>query len=100
MVREKKEKTEGVSGWYPRSIAAPKALTEEETKRVDEQFDRLIKGNYKRLSAEIPGKMMLALGKMALEKGVPFTGRISGEARNRLARRLNPEVNYSLCQRE
>jgi len=78
MVREKKEKTEGVSGWYPRSIAAPKALTEEETKRVDEQFDRLIKGNYKRLSAEIPGKMMLALGKMALEKGVPFTDFIEG----------------------
>ncbi len=78
MVREKKEKTEGVSGWYPRSIAAPKTLTEEEARRVDEQFDRLIKGNYKRLSAEIPGKMMLALGKMALEKGVPFTDFIEG----------------------
>ena len=73
-----KNKAESISGWYPKSIAAPRELTEEEAKRVDEQFDRLIKGNYKRLSAEIPGKMMLALGKMALEKGVPFTDFIEG----------------------
>jgi len=78
MVREKKGKTEGISGWYPKSIAAPGGLTEEEAKKVDEWFDRLIKGNYKRLSAEIPGKMMLALGKMALEKGVPFSDFIEG----------------------
>ena len=78
MVREKKEKTEGISGWYPKSIATPRELTEDEARKVDEQFDRLIKGNYKRLSAEIPGKMMLALGKMALEKGIPFTDFIEG----------------------
>lgn len=78
MAKEKKEKAEGISGWYPTSIAAPRTLTEEETKKEDEWFDRLIKGNYKRLSAEIPGKMMLALGKMALEKGVPFTDFIEG----------------------
>ena len=68
-----KKKAEIISGWYPKSIAAPRQLTEDETKRVNEWFDRLIKGNYKRLSAEIPGKMMLALGKMAKEKGMPFT---------------------------
>ena len=82
MVREKREKTEGVSGWYPRSIAAPKELTEDEARKVCERFDRLIKGNYKRLPAEIPGKMMLALGKMALEKGMSFSDfieRILGE---------------------
>ena len=67
-----KKKTEAVSGWYSKSTAQRK-LTEDEAKRVDEWFDRLIKGNYKRLPAEIPGKMMLALGKIALEKGVPFT---------------------------
>ncbi len=78
MVREKKEKTEGISGWYPKSIAAPRELTQDEAKKVDEWFDRLIMGNYKRLPAEIPGKMMLALGKMALEKGVPFTDFIEG----------------------
>ena len=78
MVRGKKEKTEGISGWYPKSIAAPRELTEDEARKVDEQFDRLIKGNYKRLSAEIPGKIMLALGKIALEKGVPFSDFIEG----------------------
>ena len=78
MVREKKEKTEGISGWYPKSIAAPRELTQDEAKKVDEWFDRLIMGNYKRLPAEIPGKMMLALGKMALEKGAPFTDFIEG----------------------
>jgi len=82
MIREKKEKTEAISGWYPKSIAAPRELTEEEARKVDERFDRLIKGNYKRLPAEIPGKMMLALGKMALEKGMSFSDfieRILGE---------------------
>ncbi len=78
MAREKKGKAEGISGWYPTSVAAPRELTEDEAKRVDEWFDRLIKGNYKRLSAEIPGKMMLALGKMAQKKGVPFTDFIEG----------------------
>jgi hypothetical protein len=68
-----KKKAEAISGWYPKSIGAPRELTEEEAKKEDEWFNRLIKGNYKRLSAEIPGKMMLALGKMALEKGTPFT---------------------------
>jgi len=79
-----RKKAEGISGWYPKSIAAPRALTEGEAKRVDEQFDRLIKGNYKRLSAEIPGKMMLALGKIALEKGMPFTDLIEGILREYL----------------
>lgn len=78
MAREKKEKTEEISGWYPQSIASRRGLTEDEAKKVDEHFDRLIKGNYKRLPAEIPGKMMLALGKMALETDVPFTDFIEG----------------------
>ena len=73
-----KKKSEAVSGWYPKSTAAGKTLAEDEAKRVDEWFDRLIKGNYKRLSSEIPGKMMLALGKMAQEKDVPFTDLIEG----------------------
>ena len=71
MAKEKKAET--ISGWYPKSIAAPRELTAEEKKREDEWFDRLIKGNYKRIPAEIPGKMMLALGKIAQKKGVPFT---------------------------
>ena len=78
MVREKKAKTEGISGWYSTSAAGPKALTEEEAKKEEEWFDRLIKGNYKRIPAEIPGKMMLALGKMAQEKDAPFTDLIEG----------------------
>jgi len=73
-----KKKSEEVSGWYPRSIATPRELTEDEAKKVDEWFDRLIKGNYKRISAEIPGKMMLALGKMAKERDVSFTDFIEG----------------------
>ena len=73
-----KKKAEAISGWYPKSIGAPRELTEEEAKKEDEWFDRLIKGNYKRLSAEIPGKMMLALGKMAIEKGMTFTDFVEG----------------------
>jgi hypothetical protein len=72
------KKVESLSGLYFRTIGAPQKLTEEEAKRVDEWYDRLIKGNYKRLSAEIPGKMMLALGKMAKEKDIPFSDLIEG----------------------
>jgi len=73
-----KNKAERVSGWYPKSIAASKTLTKEEAEKLDGWFDRLITGNYKRISAEIPGKMMLALGRIAQEKGVPFTDFIEG----------------------
>ena len=73
-----KKKAETVSGWYPKSITAPRKLTEDETSKIDEWFDRLIEGNYKRLPAEIPGKMMLALGKIAREKNVSFTDLIEG----------------------
>ena len=59
-------------------------MTEEEAKKVDEWFDRLIKGNYKRVTAEIPGKMMLALEKMAKEKSPPFTDFIEGILRGYL----------------
>jgi len=72
------KKVESLSGLYFKSIGAPQKLTDEQAKRVDEWFDRLIKGNYKRISAEIPGKMLLALGKMAKEKGIPFTDFIEG----------------------
>ncbi len=68
-----KKKAEAVSGWYSKSTTSPKKLTEDEAKKVDKWFDRLIEGNYKRLPAEIPGKMMLALGKIASEKNVSFT---------------------------
>lgn len=69
-----RKKAEAVSGWYPRSIAAPtRTLSAEEAQRVDEWFDRLITGNYKRIPAEIPGKMMLELGRMAQEKKMAFT---------------------------
>jgi len=78
-----KKKTEAVSGWYPKSTAQRK-MTVDEAKRVDEWFDRLINGNYKRISAEIPGKMILALGKIALEKGTPFTELIEGILREYL----------------
>jgi hypothetical protein len=72
------EKKETLSGLYYKTIGAPRALTEEEANKIDEWHDRLIKGNYKRIPAEIPGKMMLALGKMAKEKGIPFTDFIEG----------------------
>ncbi|MFC1995501.1 hypothetical protein ACFLVM_01305 [Chloroflexota bacterium] len=72
-----KKKTGAISGWYSKSTTSNK-LTDDEAKRVDEWFDRLIDGNYKRLPVEIPGKMMLTLGKMAKEKDIPFTDFVEG----------------------
>ena len=79
-----KKKSEAVSGWYSKSTTSSKKLTEDEAKNIDEWFDRLIEGNYKRLPAEIPGKMMLALGKIAREKNTSFTDLIEEILRNYL----------------
>lgn len=66
-----------VSGWY-----AQKEQTAEERaaqRRAAEKWYEKRKGlNYRTVPVEIPGKMMLALGKIALGKGVSFSEFVEG----------------------
>ncbi|MGA2955917.1 MAG: hypothetical protein ABSF48_09350 [Thermodesulfobacteriota bacterium] len=71
MARKGKEKE--VSGWYACKEQTPeeKAAQMQATERWYEKRQRL---NYRTVPLEIPGKMMLALGRMALDQGVSFSG--------------------------
>lgn len=70
MARKGKEKE--VSGWYAHKEQTPeeKAAQMRATERWYEKRQRL---NYRTVPLEIPGKMMLALGRMALDQGVSFS---------------------------
>ncbi len=72
---ERNEKTKGtkeVSGWYAREELSP---AEKEAKRqaLEKWYEKKHRLNYRSAPLEIPGKMMLALGKMAMEQGVSFS---------------------------
>ncbi len=60
-----------VSGWYskPKLSEAERA---EKIRQVDEWYRKRIDLNYRQIVLEVPGKMLLALGQMAQDKGIPF----------------------------
>ncbi len=68
----KMKKAKEVSGWYAQQELSP---AEEETKRqaLEKWYEKKHRLNYRSVPLEIPGKMMLALGKMAMEQGVSFS---------------------------
>ena len=70
MNRKGKEKE--VPGWYAHKeqTAEEKAAQRQAVERWYEKKHRL---NYRTVPLEIPGKMLLALGKMALDEGVSFS---------------------------
>ena len=60
-------KKKEVSGWYAKS-----ELTAAERSKTDEWFKKMIDLNYRTLPVEIPGKMLLELGKLAKQKNMAF----------------------------
>ena len=74
---EGKRQEREVSGWYSREEETP----EERAARmqaVEEWYEKKTRLNYRTVPLEIPGKMMMALGKMALDQGVSFSEFIEG----------------------
>ena len=67
-----RKKREDISGWYvkekidPREHAARMA-------DIDEWYKKRHTLNYRTVPIEIPGKMLAAIGKMALEEKIPFS---------------------------
>ncbi|MCJ7495544.1 MAG: hypothetical protein MUP68_15100 [Deltaproteobacteria bacterium] len=74
---ERKMKEKEISGWY-----AQKELTPEEKaaqmQAIEAWYEKRHRQNYRTVPLEIPGKMMLALGKMAMDRGVNFSEFIEG----------------------
>lgn len=64
-------KEKEISGWY-----SQKELTPEEKaaqmRAVEKWYEKKHRLNYRTVPLEVPGKMLLALGKMALKRGIPF----------------------------
>ena len=74
---ERKIKEKEISGWYAKKEQRPEeiAVQMRKTARWYEEKHLL---NYRTVPLEIPGKMMLALGRMALDQGVSFSEFIEG----------------------
>jgi hypothetical protein len=66
-----------ISGWYVQKDLTPdeKAAQMRSVERWYEKRSRL---NYRTVPVEIPGKMMLALGRIAMDQGVSFSEFIEG----------------------
>jgi hypothetical protein len=74
---ERKTIKKEISGWYVQKELTPgeKAAQMQAVERWYEKRSRL---NYRTVPLEIPGKMMLALGRIAMDQGVCFSEFIEG----------------------
>lgn len=74
---EKRKKRGDVSGWYVKEKLTP----EENAARIADisnWYEKQHTMNYRTVPLEIPGKMLAALGKMALDQNIQFSVFIEG----------------------
>jgi len=69
---EHKGKEKEVSGWYARKEQTPEESATQ-MRATEQWYEERHRLNYRTVPLEIPGKMMLALGKLALDQGVSFS---------------------------
>jgi len=72
MVSEKKKKREDISGWYSKERLSPQQHAARMA-HIDAWYEKRDTLNYRTVPLEIPGKMLAALGKVALEEKVQFS---------------------------
>ena len=72
-----KKKTKDVSGWYPKAKLSPKEQAVRAAE-IDSWYEKRHTMNYRTVPLEIPGKMLAALGKLAMEQKVEFSEFIEG----------------------
>jgi len=87
---ERRMKGEEISGWYTQKELTPEEWTAQ-MKSVECWYEKKHRLNYRSVPLEIPGKMMLALGKMAIDRGVEFSEFIEGILEDYLHRK---KVNW------
>lgn len=68
MVTKKKDE---VSGWYVKEKLSPEEKAEKMAE-INAWYEKRINLNYRSVPVEIPGKLLVALGRKAQEKGVSF----------------------------
>jgi hypothetical protein len=74
---EKRKKRGDVSGWYVKEKLTP----EENAARIADisnWYEKQHTMNYRTVPLEIPGKMLAALGKMALDRNIQLSEFIEG----------------------
>jgi hypothetical protein len=69
---ERRGKDKEISGWYVQENLTPEEKAAR-VKAVGDWYEKKHRLNYRTVPLEIPGKMMLALGKLSLEKGMNFS---------------------------
>jgi hypothetical protein len=69
---ERKGKDKEISGWYVQEKLTPEEKAAQ-MRAIGDWYEKKHRLNYRTVPLEIPGKMMLALGKLALEKGMNFS---------------------------
>lgn len=72
MASEKKKRREDISGWYVKEKQAPQHHAARMA-HIDRWHEKAHTLNYRTVPLEIPGKMLAALGKLALEEKVQFS---------------------------
>jgi len=71
----KKEKE--ISGWYEHKTLTPQELITQK-QEIENWYEKRHRLNYRTVPLEIPGPMLLALGKKALENKRPFADFLEG----------------------
>jgi hypothetical protein len=69
---ERVKKSTEISGWYSKEKLNP----EEQAARmaeINKWYDKQHKMNYRTVPLEIPGKMLAALGKLAMDRQIQFS---------------------------
>jgi hypothetical protein len=69
---ERKGKDKEISGWYVQEKLTPEEKAAQ-MRAIGDWYEKKHRLNYRTVPLEVPGKMMLALGKLALEKGMNFS---------------------------
>lgn len=67
-----KRKVKQISGWYAKGKLSPDERAAR-TAEVNDWYEKRHKLNYRTVPVEIPGKMMAALGELALQQRVAFS---------------------------
>jgi hypothetical protein len=66
-----------ISGWYVQKELTPDEKTAQ-MRAVERWYEKRARLNYRTVPLEIPGKMMLALGRIAMDQGLSFSEFIEG----------------------
>lgn len=74
---EKKRKAADISGWY-----AKERMTEADRMKkaaaVEAWYDKKVSRNYRTVPVEVPGRMLAALGRLAMDSGQGHSEFIEG----------------------